>query len=521
MAPQPVASAIGELLAKGTRLDAQSASLHGGEDHTRRADREEQVGDDDIRGTMTPGQHPNVATGSSLLHARGEHTAPVVRARYPGEFALAMVRRPLEFLTGLAREHGDVVHFRLGAEHMYLLSHPEAIRDVLVTNQKNFKKGRALERAKILLGEGLLTSEGDVHLRQRRLIQPAFHRQRIAAYGDTMVEYAARRAETWQDGQSLNIHEEMMALTLAIVGKTLFDADVEGEASDIGGALSDTFAAFNAGLFMPWAKLLETLPLPATRRFKRGRARLEQTIYRIIAERRQSGADAGDLLSMLLQARDVEGDGTGMSDTQIRDEALTLFIAGHETTAVALSWTWYLLAQHPEVEEGFHQELDGLRGAALNAESLTHLPYSRQILTESMRLYPPAWIVGRRALGAFEAGGHRIPERSIIVMSQWVTHRDRRWFDEPERFDPDRWLPGRGSDRPKFAYFPFGGGSRLCIGEPFAWMEGVLLLAEIGRRWRFRLTSHALAEPRASITLRPRDGIGMRAELRRDVPSGA
>ena len=272
---------------------------------------------------------------------------------------------------------------------------------------------------------------------------------------------------------------------------------------------------------MPWAGLLEKLPLPATRRFKRGRARLEQTIYRIIAQRRQSGVDAGDLLSMLLQARDDEGDGTGMSDRQIRDEALTLFIAGHETTAVALSWTWYLLALHPRVEEAFHQELDALRGAPLNADSLTHLPYTRQILTESMRLYPPAWIVGRRALGAFEAGGHRIPERSIILMSQWVTHRDRRWFHDPERFDPDRWLPRQSVDRQKFAYFPFGGGSRLCIGESFAWMEGVLLLAEIGRRWRFRLLSKTPVEPRPIITLRPKGGIRMRAEVRRDLPPRA
>jgi cytochrome P450 len=470
---------------------------------------------------MTASRDSAPPVDPSALPASATHAPPDVRARYPGEFAIAMVRRPLEFLSGLAREHGDVAHFRLGTERMYLLSHPEAIRDVLVTNQKNFKKGRALERAKILLGEGLLTSEGEFHLRQRRLMQPAFHRQRIAAYGETMASYASRRARRWQDGQSLNIHEEMMALTLAIVGKTLFDADVEGEARDIGNALSDTFSAFNAGLFMPWAGLLEKLPLPATRRFKRGRARLEQTIYRIIAERRQSGVDAGDLLSTLLQARDDEGDGTGMSDTQIRDEALTLFIAGHETTAVALSWTWYLLAQHPQVEDAFHDELDALRGAPLNAESLARLPYTRQILTESMRLYPPAWIVGRRALGDFEVGGYRIPERSIILLSQWVTHRDRRWFRDPERFDPDRWLPQRSGDRQKFAYFPFGGGSRLCIGEHFAWMEGVLLLAEIGRRWRFRLLSTTPVEPRAIITLRPKGGIRMRAEVRRDLPSRA
>lgn len=475
------------------------------------------MGDDDVRGAVTLSSE---AAARGTLSRATARQVPTVRARYPGEFALSMSRRPLEFLTSLARTHGDVVHFTMGTEQMYVLSHPDVIRDVLVTNQKNFKKGRALERAKILLGEGLLTSEGDVHLRQRRLIQPAFHRQRIAGYGDTMVAYAARRAGSWRDGQSLNVHEEMMALTLAIVGKTLFDADVEEESRDIGSALTDTFAAFNTGMFMPFGKLLEILPLPATRRFKRGRARLEQTIYRIIADRRRSGVDAGDLLSMLLQARDDEGDGTGMSDSQIRDEALTLFIAGHETTAVALSWTWYLLSRHPELEEAFHQEVDALHGSVLTADSLNRLPFTRQILTESMRLYPPAWIVGRRALGTFEAGGYEIPARSIVIMSQWIVHRDPRWFPNPERFDPDRWRPGVGGERPRFAYFPFGGGSRLCIGEPFAWMEGVLLLAEIGRRWRFRLTTREPVEPAPSITLRPRNGIMMRAERRQNFSRG-
>ncbi len=271
-----------------------------------------------------------------------------------------MIRDPLTFLSELAQTHGDVVRFRLGGEEMFLVSHPEAIRDVLVTQQRSFKKGRALERARVLLGNGLLTSEGDFHRRQRRLMQPAFHRQRIAAYAQTMVEFAARRSRRWKNGDTVSVHSEMMALTLAIVGKTLFDADVEAEARDIGEALTDTFSAFRASAFLPLGHLLQWLPLPASLRFRRGRARLEQTIYRVIAERRATGVDTGDLLSMLLQARDVEGDGTGMTDRQIRDEALTLFIAGHETTAVALSWTWYLIANHPEVEARWHRELDQL-----------------------------------------------------------------------------------------------------------------------------------------------------------------
>lgn len=444
--------------------------------------------------------------------------APGPRSSVPGRFIVPMLRDPLDFLTGLARTYGDVACFPMGAERMYLVSHPDAVRDVLVTHQKLFKKGRALERAKALLGDGLLTSEGELHLRQRRLIQPAFHRQRIAAYGSTMVEYAERRTSSWKDGEVRNVHDEMMALTLAIVGKTLFDADVEGEAGDIGDALRDTFSAFRTGAFLPFGAFLERLPLPSSLRFRRGRTRLEHTIARIVAERRATRVDTGDLLSMLLQARDVEGDGRGMSDRQIRDEALTLFIAGHETTAVALSWTWYLLARHPDVEATWHRELDTLRGAPLTADVLPRLPYTRRILTESMRLFPPAWIIGRRALGDVEIGGYRIPSQSIVITSQWVVHRDARWFPDPERFDPDRWLPDRVAERPKFSYFPFGGGARVCIGEPFAWMEGILLLAAIGRTWRFRAPSGATVAPHPIITLRPRTPMPMRAELRRSPP---
>ncbi|MFN8571327.1 MAG: cytochrome P450 [Gemmatimonadaceae bacterium] len=439
---------------------------------------------------------------------------PGPRASLPGRHVLRMVREPLDFLTELARTYGDVVRFRLGGEEMYLVSHPEAIRDVLVTQQRSFKKGRALERARVLLGNGLLTSEGDFHLRQRRLMQPAFHRQRIAAYAQTMVEYARRRSQKWTSGDTIDVHADMMALTLAIVGKTLFDADVEGEARDIGDALNDAFSAFRMSAFLPLGQLLQWLPLPASIRFRRGRSRLEQTIYRVLAERRTTGADTGDLLSMLLQARDTEGDGTGMTDRQIRDEALTLFIAGHETTAVALSWTWYLLAQHPEIEARWHRELDRLPNTPLTADTLLQLPYTRQLLTEAMRLFPPAWIIGRRALEDVVIGGFRIPANGIVLMSQWIVHRDARWFPDPERFDPDRWAADAPTERFKFSYFPFGGGARVCIGEPFAWMEGILVLATIGQRWRFR-SSGETVPPRPIITLRPKSRITMRVEARR------
>jgi cytochrome P450 len=415
----------------------------------------------------------------------------------------------------MVREHGDVVRIPLGQEQIYLLAHPDDVRDVLVTNHRNFKKGRALERARILLGDGLLTSEGEHHLRQRRLMQPAFHRQRIAAYGDTMVAFASRRSARWTDGSILNMHEEMMALTMAIVGKTLFDADVERDAADIGEALTATFSAFSATFYMPWGRIVDRLPLPSNRRFHRGRATLDAIIRRIISERRASGEDTGDLLSMLLRARDDEGDGSGMTDTQIRDESLTLFLAGHETTANALTWTWYLLSEHPEIEARFHAEIDALPAAPLSAGSLAQLPFTRMLLSESMRLYPPAWAIGRRALGEFSAAGHVIPAGSIVLVSPFVTQRDARWFPEPDRFDPERWQPERVAERPKFSYFPFGGGPRICIGEQFAWMEGVLLLASLGRQWQLRLApAGRRVELQPIVTLRPKGGMPMRVSRR-------
>jgi cytochrome P450 len=296
----------------------------------------------------------------------------------------------------------------------------------------------------------------------------------------------------------------------------LFDADVEDEAAEIGEAITTAFESFNVGFFLPFGQILQRLPLPATIRFRKARARLDATIYRLIDERRRTPTDRGDLLSMLLVAQDTEGDGGGMSDIQLRDEAMTIFLAGHETTANALTWTLYLLSQHPDVEARVHAEVDAALGDRLPAaDDLALLPYTRMVLAESMRLYPPAWIVGRRALAPFEAAGYTIPARSIVLACQYVMHRDPRWFPDPERFDPERFAPDRHADRPRFAYFPFGGGPRVCIGEQFAWMEGVLALATIAQRWRLRLVpGHAVAlQP--IITLRPKFGMRMTVERRR------
>jgi cytochrome P450 len=424
-------------------------------------------------------------------------------------------RNPLGFLLTLAREYGDFVHFKLANLDAYLLTDPEWIKDVLVTNNRCFHKSRGLELAKSFLGEGLLTSEDDFHHRQRRLAQPAFHRQRIAAYASVMTAYSERTRRGWQNGTPLDLGQEMMRLTLAIVGKTLFDADVEAEAKEIGRALTEIVHLFSSRLVLPFPELLERLPLPSNRRFHKARARLDATIHRIITTRRASGADRGDLLSMLLLAQDDEGDGGKMSDLQVRDEAMTLFLAGHETTANALTWTWYLLSQNQEVEAKLHQEIDGvLAGRLPTVDDIALLPYTEKVFAESMRLYPPAWTIGRRALVDYPIGDYRVPARSIILMSQYVMHHDTRYYPDPFRFDPERWTPEARAARPKFSYFPFGGGPRVCIGESFAWMEGVLVVATIAQQWRFRLVEGHRVEPQAFITLRPKYGMRMIPERR-------
>ncbi|HEY0544327.1 MAG TPA: cytochrome P450 [Pyrinomonadaceae bacterium] len=444
------------------------------------------------------------------------HSPPTLKRKFFGANFLAFRRDPLSFLQTAARECGDITHFKLGPQEVYFLNHPDYVKDVLVTYQGGFIKGRALQRGKRLLGEGLLTSEGEFHRRQRRLAQPAFHRGRVNSYGRSMIEYAERTAMRWRDGGNLDISQEMMRLTLSIVGKTLFDADVEAEAQEIGAALTDVMELFDA-MLLPFSELLEKLPLlPQNRRFQRAKGRLDSTIYRFIVERRRSGEDHGDLLSMLLLAQDEEGDGRGMTDEQVRDEAMTIFLAGHETTANALTWTWYLLSQHPAVEARLHEELDEVFAGdrVPEAEDAPRLPYTEMILAEAMRLYPPAWAIGRLSLKDEEIGGYLIPARSLVLLSPYTMHRDERYFPEPTRFDPERWTPEAREARPAYSYFPFGGGQRRCIGEGFAWMEGILLIATLARKWRMRLVPHHPVETNPVITLRPKHGMRMAVEKR-------
>jgi cytochrome P450 len=426
-----------------------------------------------------------------------------------------MRRDPLGLLTDVAREYGDAARLRIGAATIFVFSHPDLVREVLVTRNRSFIKTRVMRRTRRLLGEGLLTSEDDVHLRQRRLAQPAFHRDRIAGYARTMVDDAERLAVGWRDGQELDIHREMMRLTLHIAGKTLFGAEVgAAQAAEIGEALDAALRLFRRAL-VPFADLIDRLPLPSNRRFFRSRDRLDGMIYRMILQRRASAEDTGDLLSMLILARDAEADGGTMSDEQVRDEAVTLLLAGHETTANALAWTWYLLARHPAAEEALHAEVDSVLGGRLpTADDLPRLPYTRAVLAESMRLFPPAWVISREAVEDLEIGGVAVPRGTMIFLSEWVIHRDPRFWDEPERFLPERWLDGLAERLPRFAYFPFGGGTRKCIGEAFAWTEGMLVLATLSRRWRLRLLPGQRVEPLPLITLRPRHGIGVRVEGR-------
>lgn len=442
---------------------------------------------------------------------------PGPKPKLPMANLMAMRRDRLNFLTRLAAEYGDVVNFKIGSVNIFLLNHPDYIKDVLVTNHRNFHKGRGLEKAKRLLGQGLLTSEDDFHRRQRRLAQPAFHRQRINSYASVMVDYASRTSQRWQDGATVDMSQEMMRLTLAIVGKTLFDADVEKDAEEVRETLTELMELFR-DMTLPFSELLEKVPFtPTNRKFRRGKEVLDTMIYRMINERRASGEDRGDLLSMLLLAQDTEGDGGSMTDRQVRDESLTLFLAGHETTANALTWTWYLLSQNPAVEEKLWAEIEEVLGGRLpTAEDLPRLKYTEMVLAEAMRLYSPAWIIGRRALNDYEVGGYTIPARSIVLMSQWLIHHDPRYYPDPYRFDPQRWTPQARAARPKFAYFPFGGGPRLCIGEGFAWMEGQLLLATLAQSWQAQLLPGHPVELQPLVTLRPKHGMKMRLTRRKN-----
>ena len=439
---------------------------------------------------------------------------PTVRAGVFGGHFLKFRRNPTKFLQTLANL-GDVTFLKLGGKPAYFLNHPDFIRDLLVTSNAKFIKGRAIQRSKKLLGESLLTSEGSAHLRQRRMISPAFHREKIKTYAEAMTEYAAKMADEWKAGEVRDIDREMMRLTLQIVGKTLFSANVEDEADEVGAALTTIIEMFNF-LLLPFSELLEKLPLPHARRFNRSKETLDKVIYGIINERRNSGEDKGDLLSMLLSAQD-EDDGGTMTDEQIRDECLTLFLAGHETTANALTWTFYLLSQNPEKSAKLSEELDRVLpdGKIPSIEDLPNLKYTESVLAESMRLFPPAWAIGRLAVEEHQFGGYGIPQGALVLISPYIAHRDARFWENADEFVPERWeslsIKEAGN---KFIYFPFSKGVRSCIGEGFAWAEGILLIATLLRKWNLRLQPEQKFGLSPLMTLRPKYGMKMKIEKR-------
>ena len=414
----------------------------------------------------------------------------------------------LGFFTSCAQTYGDVTRVQLGSRTGYLLTNPADIEQVLVGQHRNFIKHSFFWRhVRAVFGEGLLTSEGDAWLAQRRMIQPAFHKDRIAGYGAVMVEFADRMTDGWQDGAARSIHRDMMGLTLEIVAKVLFDSDVREDVAEVERSFEDALVQV-ASRFRSPIRLPDWVPTPGNLRYAAAVRRLDALVYRIIRE--HGGRPAGpDLLSMLLAVRGNGGE--GMPERLVRDQAVTLLLAGHETTALTLSWTWALLSTHPHVEERLALELrDVLGGRVPTVADLPRLRYTEHVVTESMRLYPPAYAIGREAVADCEIGGFHTPAGTTLFMSPWVMHRDARWFDEPDAFRPERWEAGLAERLPRFVYMPFGGGPRLCIGNRFAMMEATLILAAIARRFRLRLEPDRMPAPYPTITLRPQGGVRMR-----------
>lgn len=444
-----------------------------------------------------------------------------VAAGPKGHFLLGSLPQYLEdtlgFFTRCARDYGDVARFRLGTLPCYVFNHPAQIEEVLRTHSPNFIKDRPLQDSRVL-GRGLLTSEGDLWRRQRRLIQPAFLHQQVQGYGEMMVASAVRRLETWREASVRDIHEDLTRLALDIAAQALFHADLAGEAQEIAAILPALFDHFLKPL--SWTRLGKRLPTPSNLRFWRTVRRLDEVISGLIRRRQLSTHAPGDLISQLLAVQ--HEDGSRMTDRQLRDEVVTLLLAGHETTALALSYSFDLLARHPEAEARLATELEEvLTGRTPTVADLPRLRYAEWVIKEALRLYPPAWGLGREAVTDCEIGGYRIRKGTQVLMIPWVVHRDSRWFSDPEAFQPERWAEDLEKRLPRCAYFPFGHGPRICLGQHFALLEAVLVLAIVAQRYRLTLLSDQPLELIPSITLRPRHGIKMMVHTRQAVGSWA
>jgi cytochrome P450 len=421
-----------------------------------------------------------------------------------GSLRQFMARR-LDFFLDVARRYGDLASFRFGPRRIFLASHPDLIESVLVTDARHYLKHFGARMYKPVLGNGLVTSEGDFWLRQRRLSQPAFLKHRVLSYAPAMTELTERMLAGWSDGQPINVHFEFSSLTSKVALKTLFDLEDDGDREAFTDALRLAFTLMSER-FRSLLPLPMWVPLPRNLRLKRAIAHLNRVVDAFVAAGRARKQPGDDLLSRLLTAQDE--DGGRMTDRQLRDEAMTLYLAGHETTALTLTWSWYLLAKHPEVEEKLVGEWQAvLGGRTPTADDLPRLPYTDAVITEAMRVFPPVYLLGREATCDLELGGYRVRKGYTVFVSQWVSHRDPRYFPDPEQFRPERWLDGLAKRLPKYAYYPFGGGPRVCIGNTFALMEAALILATVGQRFRFTYSGDAPPELNPQITLLPKDGI--------------
>jgi len=431
------------------------------------------------------------------------------KSRYPGRVFLRFRQDPIGFLEKAAAQFGDIVHWKMGGQNVFLINDPNLIRDVLITQDRKFDK--QLEASRSLLGLGLTASNGELHQRQRRSIQPGFHRDRVAKFAEAMVHCAAVAQGRWEENATIDIKKEMERIALSVVGKTLFRINLESHANIISRAMA-TAVGSPSNMMVPMLKWIEKLPLKGVRAAKAGRAVMHAVVDQVIRERRLLAGQTDDLLAGLLSDNDQNN---GASEAQVHDEVMNMLIAGYETTSNAMSWTWYLLSQHPEVEDCLHQELDRVVGdRSPTMADFEALRLTQNVIRESLRLYPPLWIIWRRTLENYTLNGYVAPAGSLVLMCQYLTHRDKRYFPEPLRFNPERWTEEFREHLPKFAYFPFGGGSRQCIGDRFGFMEAVLVVATIARKWKLRLAAGHPAVPAPLFTLRPKYALRMIAMRR-------
>jgi cytochrome P450 len=478
-----------------------------------------------------------MATPSAASAISSSKYPPGPRSILPNKILRDFIRDPIKTLMYIAYTYGDIAHFYFGRQHVYLINNPQYIEDILIRNYKNFKKSKGLQVSKRLLGEGLVTSEGEYHDRQRKIIQPAFHPNLVKKYGEIMTTYAENMCQQWNDGTTLDIHKEMIKVTSSIISKAVLGSDIKSEEGDqVGDALLTCAEYFNH-LLTPFGGLIGKIPLLRINKdFQVAKKKLDSIVYDMIKEHRDNehkvvSPQQMDLLYTLLHAQDEEAGIERMSDSQLRDEVMTIFLAGHETTANALTWTFYLLSQNPAVEAKLYEEIYSVLGnnndnnnymnnntekRVPTIKDVPKLEYTEKVFRESMRLYPPAWTLGRQVINDHKVGKYIIPSGSIVLMSQYVMHRNPIYFSDPELFNPDRWTKEIKSHIPRFSYFPFGGGIRGCVGEPFAWMEGILLIATFCKQWKMHHEINHKVELKPLITLRPKYGMQMKLERRRE-----